>query len=113
MREQTYDGEWWRPENPDHRVGGRIVFTPKDGLRLTLVGRLLDDLDRQTQRGHLPVILGNVSSMAFGCDVTLLACRWDGDRLHGRYQEQRFRSDFALLGYTSLHNRLPSSPAAK
>lgn len=106
MREQTYDGEWWRPEDADRRVGGRMKFSPQHGLRLTLFGLLLDDLDRQRRRGHLPVILGNVSSMAFGNDVTLLACRWDGDRLHGTYQEQHFRSDFALLG---VHLPSPSS----
>src|SRR5690349_17642228 len=98
MHEQTYDGEWWCPETPNRRVGGRFMYTPQNGPRLTLVGRLLDDRDRQRQRGHLPVILGNISSMVFGNDITLLACRWDGDRLHGEYREQHFRCDFALLG---------------
>jgi hypothetical protein len=38
-------GQWWRPEDPATRVGGRLVYTRESGVTLTLNGALPRDED--------------------------------------------------------------------
>jgi hypothetical protein len=83
---ETIDGagEWWLPENPDHRVPGWLTYSVEDGARLRLVGALRDawmDFGPSegtravteaslTQSGTYPRILGQIGSAAFtleGC----------------------------------------------
>jgi hypothetical protein len=69
------DGTWWLPESPNHKVPGKVKFTPGEGLVLDLHGALqVDDNlgDPNAQRLIEPsLILGHLID---GKDITLEKC---------------------------------------
>lgn len=39
LEEFGFVGNWWLPDKPDEKIGGKLSYTPKQGLTLTLWGR--------------------------------------------------------------------------
>ena len=79
--EQTWRGNFWLPENPDHAQQGFLTYSPHDGVTLSLVGGFNDRERIQTSptgymrregSGRFSVIHGAVGS---GMPVTLADCR--------------------------------------
>lgn len=44
METIEYQGIWWLPSNPDHRVAGILTLTPQEKIELDLIGSFMDVL---------------------------------------------------------------------
>ena len=44
-------GEWWLPDEPDHKVPGTLRYTSADGLALTLMGTFEDRISTTISPG--------------------------------------------------------------
>jgi hypothetical protein len=98
MRERTLEGTWWVPGAADHKIGGRLTFTPSDGCRLELLGGLTTDKLFSIAGVRVPVIHGWVSSTETGNDITLFDSSRAGTTVHGRFSRQSLRPRLAALG---------------
>jgi len=98
MRERTLEGTWWVPGVADHKIGGRLTFTPSDGCRLELLGVLAPDNLFSIADVRVPVIHGWVSSTETGNDITLFDSSRAGTTVHGRFSRQSLRPQLAALG---------------
>ena len=47
-------GEWWLPDEPDHKVPGTLRYTSADGLALTLIGAFEDRISTTISPGSWP-----------------------------------------------------------
>ena len=76
-------GEWWLPSQPDRKIGGRLTYSPDDGIELELIGLLNKDSadssltlaiepDQQgsalTASGNYGRLHGQVSTTAYTLD---------------------------------------------
>ena len=66
IEEFKYEGEWWIPKNPENKVRGTLYFSPKDGIKLDLLG-----LFEENEQTIFEVILGSTID---GKEITLTRC---------------------------------------
>lgn len=79
-------GTWWKPSAPDHKVGGRLVCTPSDGVRLFTAAVWLEP---DVNDDGPSVIVG----VAEGSHWTLVGCQRFGQGIG-----EEFHVSYALDG---------------
>lgn len=72
MTEFEYNGMWWLPENPDHKVSGVLKFHPLKGINLELIGSFKKLIENFGEFIQPNIILGITST---GKLITLYKCR--------------------------------------
>ncbi|MFK5164959.1 hypothetical protein [Propionibacterium freudenreichii] len=101
-------GEWWIPDEPDHKVPGTLRYTSTDGLTLTLIGTFEDRISTMMSPGVVAFHEGRrtwevIHGAAEQREITLFGCvPTDGKRTYGaRVQtpdKQIITSVTALIG---------------
>ncbi len=71
-----YEGTWWNPDKPDHRVLGRFTFSRDSGVELELHGNLHEAKAVRVRSPELPNLLIGVTLR--GYFVYVLHGRWGG-----------------------------------
>ena len=97
MHERTFDGLWWVPGGAAEPVGGRLIFSASDGLRLETVGRLVTEIEG-ARTARIPYVHGTIASLSTGNDITLHDVWRQSEREQGKYTQQVFTPHLALLG---------------
>lgn len=93
------DGIFWLPENPNHKLTGRLIFNPVDGGTLDLMGTF--DVvksfsgPQSIDALHRDIILGVIANK----EVTLYGCYETGSKLHlPGFMKSSYMVDFIFLG---------------
>lgn len=76
MEEFKYEGLWWLPEDPSTKISGTLIYDPKTGGRLELIGtfKTFEDLkhfNKESLSSSLIIILG---LSVEGKSITLYKC---------------------------------------
>src|SRR6185369_211014 len=107
MYDRTIEGNWWRPDAPNERYGGRLSFSSSSGCRLEVLGPLAPDGPFSVYDVRLPVIHGSVRSQETGNGVTLFDCFRAGLTTQGEFHRQEFTCALAALGpHLTSHEQL-------
>ena len=70
MKDATWEGIWWAPDQPSKKVAGILVFAEREGATLTLLGSLRED--ELSPASYNPEILVGISSS--GLNITVYKC---------------------------------------
>lgn len=106
--EGEWAGEWWLPDEPEHRVPGTLRYSAEDGLKLILIGAFEDRILRTLADGGVSIDQGSRSwdaiwGVAEHKEITLLDCvptgsiRTFGARVHSP-DRQTVVATSALIG---------------
>jgi len=106
--EGEWAGEWWLPDEPEHRVPGTLRYTAEDGLKLILIGAFEDRIMSTLAGGGVAIDQGSRSwdaiwGVAEHKEITLVGCvptgstRTFGARVHSP-DKQTVVATSALIG---------------
>jgi hypothetical protein len=57
-KERTWAGDWWTPDNPTHRVPGRLTYSPETGINIECYAQLLANFGGRAQT--VPILHGEI-----------------------------------------------------
>lgn len=96
-----FDGSWWLPENPDHKIVGKASFTPGEIVKLDLIG-IFDHPGLKSpislESPNLDLILGLTTD---GKPITLHRCLSAGKRIS--FSGGSTSSFIAHFAYVGVH----------
>jgi hypothetical protein len=100
-----YMGEWWLPDQPQKRVTGQLLFSPRKGMKLKIQGVLGDSRVLNDYKTH-SIICGVLWGCPLGDLVTLHNNKQFGSSITSRsLMQELYRSTVAFFGNDLL---LPS-----
>lgn len=111
------NGIFWRADQPDNQVPGRIAWDPQSGIGLDLIGAFGEIGDLVTSNDPPTRVLG----VADGKEWTLENCMRSGTRIQNGLHTESWKSNVALRGvhyapdahvhFTGFHISLDELPA--
>jgi hypothetical protein len=96
MQERTFDGIWWLPDKPENRAGGRLTYSPRDGLLLEVLGELLSD-DALAETVEVPVVHGAIRQGS-SSSITLFDSFHLRRTNRGEFAQQTYAPRVASIG---------------
>jgi len=103
-------GEWWLPDEPDHKVPGTLRYTSADGLALTLIGTFEDRISTTISPGVVAFHEGRrtwevIHGAAEQREITLFGCVPNGGkRTYGaRVQTPDKQTITSITGLIGAH----------
>src|SRR4051794_35044901 len=90
---------WWLPDGADSPLGGELVFSPEEGLALSLIGTLkpLEEVFKWSERPtEYPIVLGATTDAK---RVTLVGCFESEGRIGGGAPSQTLKASRGLMGH--------------
>lgn len=97
MAVEEFSGYWWLPDEPDHKVSGKLTYSSQEGLELNLNGSF-DEKSASTPLGTN--ILGETS---FGEKVTIYQAFYAGSERVGTDEHPGTSSFISQRGFVGHH----------